>query len=167
MAAEKSAREQRMRGRPFRKGESGNPSGKPPGTRNRSSLMMAAIEEGDLAAIIRTTVNKAKAGDLAAAKLILDRLVPAPKNRAVPVALPVIGQWDGAETVLQAYRAVIDAVAAAQISPAEALDLSALIEAHRTAVKDLRPYAMGREPTPEEIEVSKRRSERMSKLLGE
>lgn len=156
--AAKTAPKQRgahTRGRPFQRGCSGNPSGKPRGTRNRATILLETITHGDLDAIIATIVDKAKAGDLVAAKLILDRVAPPPKSRTVSVELSPIGQWDGGDTALQSYRTIIEAVASSQISPAEGLELTSLIEAHRAVVKELRPEAMHREPTAKELAQQK------------
>jgi hypothetical protein len=69
-----------MSGR-FRKGESGNPAGKRPGTRNRATMLLEAITDADLAAIMAKIVEKAKSGDVVAAKLLLDRLAPSRQKR--------------------------------------------------------------------------------------
>jgi Family of unknown function (DUF5681) len=77
--AENAAREQRPRGKPFRKGVSGNPQGKPVGCRNRASRLLEAIPDDDLEAIVTRLVTEAKAGDMTATKILLDRLVPPPR----------------------------------------------------------------------------------------
>ena len=111
-------------------------------------------------------MEKAKSGDLVAAKLILDRAAPAPKSRTVSVELQPIGRWNGADTVLQSYRIVIEAVAGGQILPAEGLELSALIEVQRATVKELRPHAMHREPTPKELAEQKPQNEEWQKRFS-
>ena len=50
--ADNTAGSQQPRGRPFKKGESGNPAGRPKGTRNRASAMLETIAEDDLWAIV-------------------------------------------------------------------------------------------------------------------
>jgi hypothetical protein len=165
--AENAAQEQPRRGpgRPFQPGQSGNPNGKPRGLRNRATVLLDAISDGDLTAIVSTVVEKAKAGDLIAARLILDRVAPAPKGRALALDVPAIGEWDGSATVLTAYRRIIEAVRAGDVSPAEGLDFVALIEAQRSAVKELRPAAMHREPTPEELAEQKRGEEELAEFV--
>ena len=63
------------RGRPFKKGQSGNPKGRPKG-RNRVRLLADLINEKDERAIRRAVIDKARAGDLVAVKLIWDRTMP-------------------------------------------------------------------------------------------
>jgi ribosomal protein S20 len=59
----------------FIKGQSGNPAGKKPGTRSKLNLVAAEfLKEGS--AIARTVIEAAKAGDMSAASLVLQRLSP-------------------------------------------------------------------------------------------
>jgi hypothetical protein len=166
MMAGNAAAKQRRRGpgRPFEPGQSGNPAGKPRGTRNRATVLLEAIPDDDLQAIVTKLVEKAKSGDVVAAKLIFDRVAPAPKSRALAIELPAIGQWNGIDSVLRAYRTVIEAVSKGDASPAEGLELVELIEAQRTTVKELRPEAMYREPTLEERAEQQRRNEKLAKV---
>lgn len=70
----------------FQKGQSGNPAGRKPGT-GRSDKLRTAIEE-DLPDIVSAMVEAAKSGDTRAAKLLLDRTLPALKPTAQPVKVP-------------------------------------------------------------------------------
>jgi hypothetical protein len=126
--------------------------------------LLEAIQDSDLAAIIIMVVEKAKAGDLAAAKLILDRVLPALKSRAVPLQLHAIGQWGGGDAILAAYRTIIEEVTAGRISPTEGLELVELIEAQRAAVEELRPAAMSPEPTAEQLAEQKREREQFRRI---
>lgn len=166
-AANKTARKQRGRGggRPFQPGRSGNPKGRPAGRRNKATLLLEAITDSDLEAIQAKVIEKAKAGDLTAAKLIFDRLAPQPKSRAVPIDLPTIGQWHGNETVLRAYREILDSITNGDVSPGEALQLVSLVELQRTAVMELRPEAMYPEPSPEQLAERKRQGQKIAKMF--
>ena len=55
-----------QRGRPFKKGQSGNPAGKPKGLRNKRTLDLEALLDGEAQAITRKAVEMAKAGDTVA-----------------------------------------------------------------------------------------------------
>lgn len=73
----------------FQPGVSGNPKGKPkdktPATLLRKSIAEAMPE------IILTLIEQAKNGDVAAAKVLLDRCCPALKPQAMTINLPVNG----------------------------------------------------------------------------
>jgi hypothetical protein len=126
-AAENTGSKQGKRGRPFSPGVSGNPQGKPAGCRNRASRMLEAITDADLAAIVAKIVQKAKAGDVMAAKILLDRLIPVPRTRSVLVDMPSLA--DGrAQSRATALAAVLTAMSAGQIDPSEATIIADLVE---------------------------------------
>src|SRR5579864_4850674 len=76
--AVKFQQEQRRRGpgRRFVKGVSGNPAGRPPGSRNAATELAQALLDGEADALVRRCVGLALDGNPAAMKLCLERLVP-------------------------------------------------------------------------------------------
>lgn len=60
----------------WRKGHSGNPSGRTAGSRNRATFLAVTLLEGKAEAIARSAVERAKTGDIMAAKFCLKRLLP-------------------------------------------------------------------------------------------
>jgi hypothetical protein len=58
----------------WKPGQSGNPSGRPPGS-SESGRLRAAISE-HLPEIIDQLVEKARGGDIQAARLLLERVLP-------------------------------------------------------------------------------------------
>src|SRR5690242_478565 len=83
--AQTSSRDGRGR---FLPGRSGNPAGKRPGTRNRATILAAALGEGEGEAAVRVVIDKALAGDVVAARFVVDRLSPKPRGRAIQLDLP-------------------------------------------------------------------------------
>lgn len=95
---------------PFKPGQSGNPKGRPRGNRNALTALRKAIADA-IPEIIETVVSQAKAGDVTAAKLLIDRVCPPLKAQAVPIALPANG------TLTDQGAEVIRATMNGQISP--------------------------------------------------
>ena len=75
---------------PFEPGKSGNPAGKLKGTRNRTTLAVEALLDGEAETLTRKAIELAKRGDLAALRVCLDRIVPPRKDRPVKFELPPI-----------------------------------------------------------------------------
>ncbi|OKO69707.1 DUF5681 domain-containing protein [Bradyrhizobium sp. AS23.2] len=121
--ADKTAEKQR--GRPFQKGQSGNPTGRPKGARNVTTLAMEALLDGQAEALTQKAIDLALTGDMGALRICLDRIMPARKDRPVTFGLPPIGT---AQDAAKASSAVLAAVATGELTPADAGEISRLID---------------------------------------
>ena len=118
----------------WKKGESGNPSGKPAGARNKATIMVQTIMESGAKEITEAVVSMAKEGDLSAARLVLERLLPPAKERPISLALP---STDTARGIAEAQQAILQAVAAGDLLLGEGTALAGILEARRKAVETL------------------------------
>ena len=102
------------------KGQSGNPKGRPPGAGEVAKLRAAIA--GQVPAILESLTAAAIAGDVAASRLILERVLPPLKaaEQTQPLSLP-----DG--TLTDQGRAVLAAVAAGELAPGQGAALLASI----------------------------------------
>jgi hypothetical protein len=108
----------------FAAGVSGNPAGRPKGSKNRSTLLMAALGEADAEAMVAAAVAKAKAGDGAMLRCLVTRILPAVRSRPVELAVP-----EGRETDLRAlHDATLRGLAQGGILPDEALMIARALE---------------------------------------
>jgi len=108
--------ERKKRGR-WKAGESGNPKGRTPGTGEVAKLRDSiALHLPD---IIAQLVTRAREGDAQAARLLLERVLPALKPMEQPVALSLP---DG-EGITAQGRAIVQAVAAGTLAPGQAAQL--------------------------------------------
>ena len=130
MPADNSERKQR--GRPFMPGRSGNPKGKPKGTRNKATMMVLQLMEGAAEEITRTVLSSARNGDLGAAKLVLERLAPPLRERPVCIDLPDTGTPEGCS---QAQSAILLAVGAGDLLPSEGAVLAGIVENRRRSIE--------------------------------
>jgi hypothetical protein len=115
----------------FHKGESGNPAGKLPGTRNKSTIMAEQLLAGEVEAISRAIIEKAKAGDPTAMRACFDRLVPPRRERAIEFALPPLNSVADAAPAL---AAVVAALAEGEITPGEAANVVKVIDGYTHAL---------------------------------
>jgi hypothetical protein len=124
-AASSESTEPKQRPRLFQPGQSGNPSGRPPGSRNKTTLAVDALLDGEAETLTRKAIELAKAGDLAALRLCLDRVCPPRKDRPVTFAMPTL---ETAADVKRAASAMVAAVAEGELTPSEASELSRLLD---------------------------------------
>ena len=96
----------------WKPGQSGNPKGRPPGV-GEIGKMRAAIA-GNVPAILESLTTAALAGDVQAARLLLERALPPikPVEQSQPLSLP-----DG--TLTDQGRAVLAAVAVGELAPGQ------------------------------------------------
>ena len=112
----------------FQKGVSGNPSGRPKGSRHKTTLAVEALLEGEAEGITRKAIEAAKSGDMVAIKLVLDRVCPPRKTRSIEIDLPPIADAAG---VSLAQEEVLKAVCTGELDLDQAQTLSGLLEARR------------------------------------
>lgn len=117
----------------FQPGQSGNPTGRPPGSRNQSTLAAMALLESQVEALTQKAVEMALGGDLQALKLCLERLVAPVKERPLVFELPRVTKTADRPAQLQG---LIDAVTSGELPPADAEKLLELIEAHKMATTE-------------------------------
>ena len=111
-------------GRPFTKGVSGNPAGRPPGSRNAATEMAQALLDGEAGALVRKCVELALEGNPAAMKLCLERLVPR-RARSVRLELPPL---ESAADIAPAMSAIARSVAEGGVSAYDGAELSRIVE---------------------------------------
>lgn len=74
----------------FVKGQSGNPAGRPKGSRNRMSVLRESlVTAAEAREVVAKLVESAKAGDTQAASILMDRLWPKLKSQAPALAVPL------------------------------------------------------------------------------
>ena len=122
----------KQRGKPFPKGKSGNPKGKPKGCLHKVTMAVQDLLDGEAQALTQKAVDMAKAGDTVALRLCLERLLPPRKERPVSVDLPSVA---GVADLAGVTAALLQAAAKGLITPGEAQALGALAETHRKALE--------------------------------
>ncbi len=122
----------KQRGRPFKAGTSGNPAGRPRGARNRTTVAVEEILDGEADALARKAIELALGGDTVALRLCLERIAPAKRERPSPFTLPKL---ETAADAVQASAALVQAVAAGELTTAQASELGKLVERFVKAVE--------------------------------
>ncbi|KAB2919913.1 MAG: hypothetical protein F9K29_03370 [Hyphomicrobiaceae bacterium] len=113
----------------FAPGNRANPKGRPKGSKNKTTLFVESLLEGEAEELTRALITKAKAGHGTALELVFSRIAPARKDRHISIKLPPLAD------LVEAHTAVIRYVAAGEITPAEGQMIANLIDMRRKAVE--------------------------------
>lgn len=127
-SASRDPAQKTRRGRPF---QPGNP-GRPKGTRRRTTVLAEALMAENAEGVIRAVIGAASQGDMAAARIVMDRICPVRRGR--PVAFPLPDAM-GPAGLVEAFTSLTKAVSGAVLTPEEAASVAAVLEAQRRAIE--------------------------------
>ena len=107
-------------------------SGRPKGARNRKTIAIETLLEGQAEALTQKAISKALDGDSMALRLCMERIAPAPKDNPVAFALPHMKSVSDAS---QAAESVLTAVREGNLTPIEATRVMGLIDSYRRTLE--------------------------------
>jgi len=110
-----SKNEKKTKGRLFQPGNKFG-KGRPLGSRNKASIVLQSMIEGEGEDVVRSLIKQALDGNTAAAKILVERIVPPAKERAVSIELPKVVN---ATDAINAATEVLANFAAGEITPSE------------------------------------------------
>jgi hypothetical protein len=116
----------------FKPGQSGNPKGRPQGSKHKATIAAQTLLDGEAQALTKKAVELAKAGNVLALRLCLERLIPTRKDQPITLKLPKI---EGVADIPNVLEAILKAVASGEITPGEGQSLAAMLEAYRKGVE--------------------------------
>ncbi len=116
----------------FEPGKSGNPNGRPAGSRNAATLALDSLIDGEANAITQKCIDLAKAGDATCLRLCMDRLVPPRKERAVTFEIPKL---EKAADCIPVMGAIMKAVGEGDLVPSEAAAMGKILESYMKATE--------------------------------
>lgn len=107
-------------------------TGRPRGARNRTTMAVLELLEGQAAALTQRAVEMALAGDTTALRLCLERLAPPRKDAPVLFVMP---QMSTANDAVAASGAVLHAVSEGDLTPSEGTQVMGLIDSFRRTIE--------------------------------
>ncbi|MFO9416548.1 DUF5681 domain-containing protein [Legionella pneumophila serogroup 1] len=110
----------------FKPGESGNPTGRPKGSRNIQTQLIKLLEP-HAEQLINKMVEKALEGEPNALKLCIERLLPKAKHKAIESDLPILEEDNYMETI----ESILQEMLQGNIASDEGKKIIELIEEHQ------------------------------------
>ena len=107
-------------------------SGRPKGSRNKATLVIESLLQGQAEALTHTAVTKVLDGDIVALRLYMERIAPAPKDQPVSFSLP---EMNNALDASEAARSVLTAVSEGELTSIEATRVMGLIDSYRRTLE--------------------------------
>ena len=110
---------------------SGN-TGRPKWTRNKATIAIECLLQGQAEILTQTAVTKALEGDGIALRLCMERIAPVPKDQPVSFSLP---KMYNALDASEAAGSLITAVSEGELTPIEATRVMGLIDSYRRTLE--------------------------------
>ena len=107
-------------------------TGRPAGARNRTTMAVLDLLEGQAEALTQRAVELALGGDTTALRLCIERLAPPRKDAPVQFAMRRIAT---AREAAEAAGAVLKAVSEGELTPSEGAQVMALVDAFRRTLE--------------------------------
>ena len=107
-------------------------AGRPKGSRNKATIAIEGLLEGQAEALTQTAISKALEGDSIALRLCMDRIAPPMKDRPVVFSLP---RMHGAMDASEAAGSVLNAVGDGTLTPIEGTRVMGLIDSYRRTLE--------------------------------
>lgn len=98
----------------FPKGTSGNPKGRPRGSRNRATLLIESLLQERAESLTLKVIELAEAGDSLALRICMDRLLPVQKDR--PIDLP-LGPVETLPQIRSALSTIVQSIGDGCLTP--------------------------------------------------
>ena len=107
-------------------------AGRPKGARNRTTMAVLDLLEGQAEALTQRAVELALEGDTTALRLCLERIAPPRKDNPVQFPLPRMAT---AHDAAQAAGAVLEAVSMGELTPTEGAQVMGLVDSFRRTLE--------------------------------
>jgi hypothetical protein len=118
------------RGRPYKPGESGNPAGRPRGSKNRSTVLLQALIDDSVEALLAKANELALGGNTAMLQMFLKSLLR--REQPITFELPELRT---AGDAANAMKRLLREVANGQITLSEAERVGALLDTYLKALE--------------------------------
>ena len=111
-------------------------TGRPKGSRNKATLAIESLLQGQAKALTQTAVTQALEGDSVALRLCMERIAPAPKEHRVSFSLPKMkNALDASEAAGSILSAVSEGELTRELTPIEATRVMGLIDSYRRTLE--------------------------------
>jgi hypothetical protein len=107
-------------------------AGRPKGSRNKATIAIESLLEGQAEALTQTAISKALEGDTLALRLCMDRIAPPMKDKPVVFTLP---KMRDAMDASEAAGSVLNAVGDGTLTPIEGTRVMGLIDSYRRTLE--------------------------------
>ena len=107
-------------------------SGRPKGSRNKATIAIESLLQGQAEALTQTAVTITLEGDSIALQLCMERIAPTPKDQPIEFSLP---KMNNALDASEAAGSVLTAVSDGALTPIEATRVMGLINSYRRTLE--------------------------------
>lgn len=116
----------------WKAGTSGNPQGKPRGALRHTTRTVNGLFGDAAGDVAKAIIEAATGGDIAACRIVIDRLVPPAKDAPVEFDMPALAT---ADDIVEAGAGVLSAVGQGELTPDQGERLMGLLDRQRKAIE--------------------------------